>query len=148
VQRVLDTAEDLPPVDLRPEVTDIEALAGTHPADRYLYPCRGSGAAPAGAEVAYLDERPARQDWVLVGCDRSREIHRWFYGDDPPSVEMCPRELTPPSDVATLTKCCMLEFGVQREGNLVVVPWGASLDEIREGLRALLWVVEPAWEPV
>jgi hypothetical protein len=85
---------------------------------------------------------------VLVGCDRSRDIHRWFYGDEPPSVEMCPRERTEPSDVPTLTKCCMLEFGIEREGNIVVVPWGASLDEIREGLRALLRVAEPAWEPV
>lgn len=148
VERVLATAEDLPPVDLRPEVTDIEALAGSRPSPRYLYPCRGSGAAPGGAEVAYLDERPPREDWVLVGCDRSRQIHRWVYGDDPPSVEMCPRELTAPSEVPTLTKCCMLEFGIERDGTMVVVPWGASLDEIRGGLRALLRVAEPTWEPV
>jgi hypothetical protein len=147
-ERVLATAEDLPPVDLRPEITDIEALAAARPSDRYLYPCRGSGAAPPGAEVAYLDERPSREDWVLVGCDRSREIHRWVYGDEPVSVEMCPRELTEPSEVPTLTKCCMLEFGIEREGNVVVVPWGASFDEIREGLRTLLRVAEPAWEPV
>jgi hypothetical protein len=147
VERVLATAEDLPPVDLRPEISDLEELAGQRPASCYLYPCRGSGAAPAGAEVAYLDERPDRRDWVLVGCERSREIHRWFYGDEPPSVEMCPRELTTPSDVPTLTKCCMVEFGVRREGNVVVVPWGASLDEIREGLRVLLGAAEPAWEP-
>jgi hypothetical protein len=146
-RRVLDVADDLPPVDLRPEVIDLVALARTRPAERYLYPCRGSGAAPEGAEVRYLDERPALEDWVLVGCERSRQIHRWFYGSEPPSVEMCPRELTEPSDVPTLTKCCMLEFGVEQEGNVTVVPWGATLDEVRDGLRALLRAAQPAWAP-
>jgi hypothetical protein len=147
VRRVLDVADELPPVDLRPEAIDLVSLAGTRPADRYLYPCRGSGVAPEGAEVRYLDERPPREDWVLVGCRRSLDIHRWFYGSEPPYVEMCPRELATPSDVPTLTKCCMLEFGVEQEGNLTVVPWGATLDEVREGLRVLLRTAEPAWAP-
>ena len=148
VRRVLDVAEDLPPIDLRPEEIDIVGLATTRPSPRYLYPCRGAGVAPPGAEVAYLDQRPPKEDWVLVGCERSAQIHRWFYGEDAPYVEMCPRELTEPSEVPTLTKCCMLEFGVERDGNVVVVPWGASLEEIREGLRVLMEVAEPAWEPV
>jgi len=147
VRRVLDVAGDLPPVDLRAHVIDLVELAATVPAERYLYPCRGSGAAPAGAEVRYLDERPPLEDWVLVGCERSRDIHRWFYGSEPISVEMCPRELTEPSDVPTLTKCCMLEFGVEQEGSLTVVPWGATLDEVREGLRVLLRAAQPAWAP-
>ncbi len=147
VRRVLDVADDLPPVDLRAHVIDLVELAATVPAERYLYPCRGSGVAPAGAEVRYLDERPPLEDWVLVGCERSRDIHRWFYGSEPISVEMCPRELTEPSDVPTLTKCCMLEFGVEQEGSLTVVPWGATLDEVREGLRVLLRAAQPAWAP-
>lgn len=147
-RRVLDVSEELPPIDLREEVIDIVELAATRPSDRYLYPCRGSGVAPEGARVAYLDQHPPKEDWVLVGCERSAQIHRWFYGEDAPYVEMCPRELTEPSEIPTLTKCCMLEFGVERDGNVVVVPWGASLEEIREGLRVLLEVAAPAWEPV
>jgi hypothetical protein len=147
VRRVLEVADELPPVDLQPELIDLVELARARPAERYLYPCRGSGVAPEGAEVRYLDERPPREDWVLVGCRRSLDIHRWFYGSEPPYVEMCPRELTRPSDVPTLTKCCMLEFGVEQEGNLTVVPWGATLDEVREGLRVLLRAAEPAWAP-
>ncbi len=146
VRRLVEVADDLPPVDLRPEVVDLLALAGTRPAERYLFPCRGSGAAPA-AEARYLDQRPPREDWVLVGCARSREIHRWFYGDEPPTVEMCPKELAGRPTSPTLTKCCQLEFGIQQDGDLVVVPWGATLDEVREGLRALLRAVEPAWAP-
>lgn len=146
-RRILAVAEDLPPADLRPEVVDLTDLAASVPAGEYLFPCRGSGAAPPGAAVHYLDERPSRRDWVLVGCARSREIHRWFYGDEPRGVEMCPRELSAGADVPTLTKCCQLELGVERDGRLVVVPWGASLEEVREGLGALLRAAEPAWAP-
>lgn len=152
-QRVLQVAEDLPPVDLRAVTVDLVELARTRPAPRYLFPCRGSGAAPEGAEVRYLDERPPREDWVLVGCARSRQLHRWFYGDEPPSVEMCPRELlasgdVAPSEVPTLTKCCLREFDVEPAEDAVVVPWGATLEEVHEGLRVLVRTVEPTWSPV
>ena len=147
VARVLDLAEDLPPVDVRAEAIDLCTLAQRLPADHYLFPCRGSGAEAPGAVVDFLDRRPPRADWVLVGCARSRQIHEHLYGDFPPSVEMCPRELVGTVDGPTLTKCCLLEDRVEREGSLVVVPWGASLDEVREGLRTVLATVEPAWAP-
>jgi hypothetical protein len=153
-QRVLDVADDLPPIELRGEVVDLEALAATHPADRYLLPCRGSGAAPPGAEVAYLDQRPPLpengQSWTLVGCARSLQLHRWFYGDaEPATVDICPRELAAasPTSVPTLTKCCLLEEDIVRDGNCIVVPWGASLDEVRRGLSEVAKLSEPAWAP-
>ena len=34
-----------------------------------------------------------------------------------------------------LTKCCLLEDRVASDGDTVVVPWGASLAQISEGLR-------------
>ncbi|HWC69965.1 MAG TPA: hypothetical protein VG993_02265 [Actinomycetota bacterium] len=147
VERVLDLAEDLPPVDVRAEAIDLRDLAASVPADRYLFPCRGSGMDAPGATVEFLDTRPPRADWVLVGCARSREIHEHFYGDEPPFVEMCPRELVGAVDGPTLTKCCMLEDRVERDGSLVVVPWGASLGEVREGLGIVLGAAEPAWAP-
>lgn len=134
IRRVLETAEDLPPIAIRPRLVD---LVADRPPGRWLFPCRGSGAAPAGSEISYLDERPARRDWVLVGCARSREIHKWFYGDVPRSVESCPRVLAGDVDRPTIVKCCLHEAGVERDGLRVTVPWGASLDEIREGLRLL-----------
>lgn len=149
VERILATAEELPPVALDVRRVDLLDLARTHPSSRYLFPCRGSGVAPTGAAVAYLDERPERDDWTLVGCARSREIHRAFYGDEPPGVDMCPRELARNAGVAgpTLTKCCLLEDRVERDGELVVVPWGASLEEVTEGLRLVCAIAEPTWAP-
>jgi hypothetical protein len=154
-RRILDIAEELPPIELRPELLDLQELAAAGPSERYLFPCQGSGTTAGGAEVAYLDRRPPFNSWVLVGCARSRQLHRWFYGDAAsdatPMVDMCPRELArldgSPSTSPTLTKCCMLEQGVAVEGNCVVVPWGASLDEVRAGLREVARIAEPAWAP-
>jgi hypothetical protein len=138
--RLLALAEDLPPIELVADVVDLAELARDHPAPRYLLPCRGSGfAAHDGAEVAFLDERPQRQEWTLIGCARSRELHRWFYDDLPESVDMCPRQLaaTRPGEpgTVTLTKCCLLEDRVEEGSDTIVVPWGASLDQVRLGLE-------------
>ncbi len=140
-RRVLAVAEDLPPIQLAGDIVDLADLARSHPASRYLLPCRGCGFEAAdGHPVSFLDERPPRQDWTLIGCARSRELHQWFYRDLPETVEMCPRALsgTRPfsRSVVTLTKCCLLEDRIERDGDTVVVPWGASLEQVRLGLEA------------
>jgi hypothetical protein len=131
--------EDLPPVELVLDAVRVEELAAEHPAGHYLLPCRGSGADLGGAPVAYLDTRPARRgDWLLIGCERSLQFHRHFYGDEPPSVDLCPRRRSAAAPGPTLTKCCLLERGLEVDEDTAVVPWGANLDEVREGLRKLL----------
>ena len=154
LSRVLDLAEDLPPVELVPHLVDLDALAATRPAEHYLFPCRAgqpAAAEPArvAAEVSYLDEIPERAPWTLVGCARSRSIHDWFYGGDVPMVDMCPRRLADKctGSMPVITKCCLLEDRVAQDPGLVVVPWGASLAQIREGLRLALTAGQPA-DPV
>jgi len=144
--RVLDLAEDLPPIELIPELTDLGVLASSRPAGHYLFPCR-AGTASAGEAVSYLDELPPRADWTLVGCARSRAIHDWFYRDEAPVVDMCPRNLArrdrarTGEPAVTLTKCCLLEDEISVADGLVVVPWGASLAQVRQGLARA--VAEP-----
>lgn len=181
--RILGVAEELPPIRLVPDVVDLADLARLHPSATYLLPCRGSGfalpAAPAPGQtagmatpdVAFLDERPPRRDWTLIGCARSRELHRWFYGDLPACVDICPRRLAarsgrpaarspdptaPATSAVSLTKCCLLEDRIEHDGTTVVVPWGASLDQVRQGLQTAVDLAavqgpqrtsEPAWSP-
>jgi hypothetical protein len=143
--QVIAYDEDLPPVELVLDAVAIDDLVAANPAGAYLLPCRGSGAAPDGARLAFLDTRPAgREDWLLIGCERSLQFHRHFYGDEPPQVDLCPRARLA-ADAAfaageelALIKCCLLERGVEVAGRCAVVPWGANLDEIRTGLRTLL----------
>ncbi|HEX3620800.1 MAG TPA: hypothetical protein VHT97_00635 [Acidimicrobiales bacterium] len=151
--RVLALAEDLPPIELVADVVDLVDLARDHPADRYLLPCRGSGFRLDGddlgaVDIEFLDERPARRDWTLLGCERSRGIHEWFYGDRPrEAVELCPRRLFPADGRPLLTKCCLLEDTIADEGTTVVVPWGASLAQVNQALATIAKAAEPAWAP-
>jgi len=172
--RVLDLAEDLPPVELVPDLVDLAELAGSRPSGHYLFPCRAGGSGPEslgagepraespgagepgtegpgagepgpagpGVSVSYLDEVPSRRPWTLVGCARSRAIHDFFYGDEVDVVDMCPRSLAgrrlAGQSGPVLTKCCLLEDRVSAEGNCVVVPWGATFAQVREGLELAL----------
>ncbi|HEV7863190.1 MAG TPA: hypothetical protein VGR20_10835 [Acidimicrobiia bacterium] len=142
--RLLDLArqaiaidEDLPPVELCPELLDVRALAANAPDDHYLLPCQGAGLDLPGT-IDYLDQRPARADWTLVGCERSRQFHRWFYGTDPDrQVELCPDRLIPADGSVTLLRCCLIERGIRVEGRRAVVPWGTNLAEVQAALHAL-----------
>jgi hypothetical protein len=167
--RVLDLAEDLPPVELVPYLVDLAELAGSRPSGHYLFPCRaggsvaeslgaggpgaeslgdgGSGAEGLAAGVSYLDEVPARRPWTLVGCARSRAIHDFFYSGDVDMVDMCPRSLASRRPAGrpgpVLTKCCLLEDRVSADGDRVVVPWGATFAQVKEGLELALGPAAP-----
>jgi hypothetical protein len=160
LRRVLDLADDLPPVELVEDLVDLASLAATLPARHYLFPCRAGqaggtaarGTASPGGDVpvSYLDEIPDRAPWTMVGCARSRSIHDWFYGGEVPTVDMCPRNLAGRDGrpgarpAAVITKCCLLEDRVSSDDGLVVVPWGASLAQIRDGLRLAVAAARPA----
>jgi hypothetical protein len=136
-EQVVGFDEDLPPVDLTLDAVDVGRLVADHPAPHYLLPCRGSGL-PAGQDVSFLDTHPAyHPDWLLIGCERSRQFHEHFYGSDPPRVDLCPKARAAPGGTRVLTKCCLLERGIEADGRSAVVPWGANLDEVRAALRAL-----------
>lgn len=136
---------DLPPICLELERIDLRELCRQVQPEAYLVPCRSGGLDELGAPVYFLDERPPlRHPWTLIGCERSLQFHRHYYGDEPPRVEMCPRKLTPPSSRPTLLKCCLLEFGIEHEGMTAVVPWGADLPMVEQALGLLSRGVEYA----
>ena len=197
VRRVLDSTEELPPVTVTERVIDSRDLlaearrrspepgGGPQPV---LVPCRGGGVDIDGAAVSYLDERPEPAGpWTLLGCERSRRIHDWFYGAAPAGVvDWCPRRFVgpaatgrsatgetggpagidrpdrlvavtddadadrPDSQVAqagalVLSRCCLLEEGVERHPGAVWVPWGATLGEVRQALELLVGERAGAW---
>jgi hypothetical protein len=143
-QRVLDVADDLPPIVLVPELIEFESFVGDDP--MVLLPCRGAGIRLDGRDTYYLDERPASHDWALLGCARSREIHRWFYGRPAPGRDTCPRNVVPTAG-PVLTKCCLLEDGIAIDGDVAVVPWGATLGQVKDALGALARRSDVAWAP-
>jgi len=138
-EQVVAYDEDLPPVDLVIDAVDVAALMAAHPAPHYLLPCRGSGV-PAESDVSFLDTHPPyHAEWLLIGCERSRQFHDHFYLTEPARVDLCPKAragLDHPGG-RVLTKCCLLERGIEVHGSTAVVPWGANLDEVRAALRGL-----------
>jgi hypothetical protein len=146
-EQVVGFDEDLPPVDLTLDAVDVRDLAAQNPAAHYLLPCRGSGL-PGGPGVSFLDTHPPyHEDWLLIGCERSRQFHEHFYGTQPRRVDLCPRAragvappTAAPAGARVLTKCCLLERGIEVNGTTAVVPWGANLDEVRAAIRAICGV--------
>jgi hypothetical protein len=145
-QRVLQIREDLPPIELVADVIDLADVAQQHPAASYLLPCRGSGFAVAGAQMSYLDEHPVHQDWTLLGCVRSQQIHREFFGVDANAVTICPL-IRESIDGPLLTKCCLQDDENLSSDGSVSVPWGASLQRVSEALDQLVRMGEPSWQP-
>lgn len=138
VRHVLSYA-DLPPIRIELERIEIAELARQRPAAEYLVPCRSGGLEQLGGHVSFLDERPAqRRDWVLVGCERSLQFHRHYYGDEPPRVEMCPRRIAGARSEPTMLKCCLLEFDIEQEGQVMTVPWGTDLAMVERALHQLV----------
>ena len=157
VSRVLDTAESLPPISVSEWIVDSRSLvaqAGSQPSEGLIVPCRGGGIELEGVSLSHLDERPSFAGATLLGCERSQQIHRWFYGTDPPrTIDWCPRRLIDaaggagPAEGLVLSRCCMLDEGMEREGGTVMVPWGATLDEVRNALHSLAGSGDGSWTP-
>jgi hypothetical protein len=141
-EQVVAYDEDLPPIDLILDAVDVTELVAANPAPHYLLPCRGSGV-PAEGDVSFLDTHPPyHDDWLLIGCERSRQFHNHFYLTEPAQVDLCPaaRVVAANPGAPILTKCCLHERGIEVNGTTAVVPWGANLDEVRAALRALCGV--------
>ncbi len=149
VARVLDFAEDLPPISVDERIVDSRALVTEPPVGGLIVPCRGGGIDIEGVTVSHLDERPSFAGSTLLGCERSQQIHRWFYGVEPSrTIDWCPRRMIGAdkgSDGLILSRCCMLEEGLDRQGDTVMVPWGATLTEVHEALRALAGSGDGTW---
>ena len=138
IEQVLSYA-DLPPIEPVLHAIDLRELCQDVKPESFLVPCRSGGLDTLGATVHFLDERPAkRENWTLIGCERSLQFHRHYYGDEPPRVEMCPRQLVKNDGTLTILKCCLLEYAIEQEGALTVVPWGADLKMIEKALRHTL----------
>ncbi len=141
-QQVIGYA-DFPPIHLELECIDLAVLAaGRSRPPAYLVPCRSGGLQHLGAPVYFLDERPERREWTLLGCERSLQFHRHFYGDEPPTIEICPRRLVEARETPTLLKCCLLEFDGELDGHVAVTPWGSDVKMVEATLRRLVAAAE------
>jgi hypothetical protein len=51
---------------------------------------------------------------------------------------MCPRAIAGKRGDLTILKCCLLEFGIERDGEVMVVPWGSDLKMVEKALQEIV----------
>jgi len=127
---------EMPIVPLYEEV-DINDLARSAETKAVVFPCKASGLR-SERETFFLDQTPdLPEDLTLIGCDLSRRIIQSLYKRDVKRISMCPRDLVPRDGNKRIVKCCRVREGYEIEGNLAVVPWGATVREVSEAIQAL-----------
>ncbi|MFA6952610.1 MAG: hypothetical protein WCQ23_06070 [Candidatus Methanomethylophilaceae archaeon] len=95
-----------------------------------MFPCKVSGLS-ADMPYYFLDEAPELKHKVtLIGCNLSKRIYESLYHSDVPFINVCPMDNVPDDGVPTILKCCKVKEGHTREGNTVMVPWGATVPEV------------------
>lgn len=116
-------------IDMAEKVSEVRTGA-------VMFPCRVS---KLHADIPYyfLDDAPEKvEDVTLIGCHLSQRIYRSLYGSDVPFINVCPADFTDP-DVPTIVKCCKVKEGHEIDGNVVRVPWGATVPEVVDALNDL-----------
>ncbi len=115
------------------DLADMVPLVGT---GGVMFPCRVSGLR-ADIPYGFLDDAPGDPgDVTLIGCHLSRRIFGELYGRDVPFVDVCPADRAVPGE-KTIVKCCKVKSGYELEGDLVKVPWGATVPEVVDAINAL-----------
>ena len=117
-------------IDMADKVTEVETEA-------VMFPCRVSNLR-ADMPFYFLDDAPELKDDVtLIGCHLSKRIYTSLYGDDDvPFINVCPADFVDP-DVKTIVKCCKVKNGHEIDGNVIRVPWGATVPEVVDAINDL-----------
>ncbi len=127
---------DLPIVPVYEEL-DINELTYKVHSSTVMFPCRSSGII-SDKPTYYLDELPELpKDVTLIGCDLSSRIFSSYYGMLPQRIDLCPRTLAPKDDRKRLIRCCKIKEGYEIKGSTAMVPWGANVRDVSEGISAL-----------
>ncbi len=137
VKTALDSGMiDLPIVAEYSDI-DINRLAEDVKNNAVLFPCKASGLQSSKKDY-YLDQLPEiAEKCTLIGCELSERIYRSIYHEKIERVEMCPRKLAPNDNKKRIIKCCKIKNGYKIDGNLAMVPWGATVKEVIDAVNAL-----------
>lgn len=116
-------------VDMASKVPEVETPA-------VMFPCRVSHL-EAPMPFCFLDDAPEDPGEVtLIGCHLSYRIYRELYGSDVPFINVCPADHTVPGE-KSIVKCCKVKQGHEIDGDVVRVPWGATVPEVVGAINAL-----------
>ena len=134
------------PVITSEKVIDIAEMMEDVAGKVHILPCNASGFG-GDDKVYYLDQCPDpkvmgekdKTDAVLLGCSLSLRIFKELYGFEPEFKNICPADLAldHAKDRAVLVKCCNVK-DFDRKGNIYMVPWGATYEDIEKAIQKIL----------
>ncbi len=141
IQKALIVIDKVPLIPVNKSI-DTRELAPRDADRACLFPCRASDLRGPG-DTYYLDEHPPKQEWTMIGCERSEEIYMAFYSERPVRIESCPRKLAPQPQCLSMVRCCLWETTYEIHGHQAIVPWGSDLQIVLKALTELLKTVHP-----
>ena len=116
-------------IDMADKVSEVETK-------EVMFPCRVSHL-EAPMPFSFLDDAPEEVgDVTLIGCHLSQRIFRSLYNREVPFINVCPADFTE-LGVKTIVKCCKVKQGYELDGDVVRVPWGATVPEVVDAINAL-----------
>jgi hypothetical protein len=137
VRAALSTGFIEHPIVVDEMTIDISEKAKDVRTEAVMFPCRASGL-KADMPTYFLDEFPGLGHSVtLIGCDLSKRIFGSLYKKDAEFINVCPMDHIPDGNGKTIVKCCKIKEGHKIEGNVVKVPWGATVPEVVDAINAL-----------
>lgn len=137
VAKALETGLVELPIIVTEETIDLNDLEDRVQTPIVVFPCRASGLA-SERTMFFLDETPRIEGKAtLVGCELSLRIFQSIYKKKPEFISMCPRELAPKDGKKRIVKCCRVKESYELDGDLAIVPWGATLLDVAQAIQAL-----------
>lgn len=128
------------PVILKTIVVDTRRFAEDLKSDEVVFQCHIPGTLSRKKRTYFLNETPRIHEGNvgLVGCEMSKRIFDHIYSFKPEFRDTCPKNIFDPRDTPSIMRCCLQEKEVVKNGNVVVVPWGFSFENVVKAMNLLL----------
>ena len=136
VRKALDSDFIDHPIIVREYDIDMSEKVSEVRTEGVMFPCRVSGIV-ADRPTYYLDSNPElKHEVTLIGCNLSKRIFESLYRRPVEFINVCPADNITAKG-KTIVKCCKIKEGHVIEGDVVKVPWGATVPEIVEAINDL-----------
>jgi len=153
VENVLRSGMVETPLLVEPVMVDVPLRLSGCKTDVVMFPCEAGKLVIDGRPVLYLDKTPPLDDEgsvTLAGCQLSRKIFWHAYRRNPDGfVNVCPRDLAienfQPGKLH-IARCCDVHRA-RADNGLALVPYGASMQDIANAIKALLGEARAAKTP-
>lgn len=136
------------PIKIITDILNLGELAKTRLTSHVMYPCVTSELS-SDENTLFLDRSPdissiGVENITLVGCELTLRTFSSLYGEEPAFLDMCPkkRAMAREENAKHLARCCMLDDGYRRSGEIAHVSWGATISHVEEAILDLFDLYE------